>query len=66
MNQNRRSLTNNALFITLNVVYAKWTMLVLLIGTLVLSWCTGSQGNNHCSFLVKELLVSCCVLFGPL
>ena len=33
-NQNRRSLTNNALFITLNVVYANWTMLVLLIDTL--------------------------------
>ena len=32
----------------------------------VLSWCTGSQGNNHCSFFVKESLVSCCVLFGPL
>ena len=32
----------------------------------VLSWCTGSQGNNHCSFFVEESLVSCCVLFGLL
>ena len=32
----------------------------------VLSWCTGSQGNNHSSFFVQESLVSCCVLFRPL
>ena len=32
----------------------------------VLSWCTGSQGNDHCSFVVLESLVSCCVLFCPL
>ena len=31
-----------------------------------LSWCTGSQGNNHCSFFVQESLVSCYVLFGSL
>ena len=30
------------------------------------SRCTRSQGNNHCSFFVWELLISLCVLFGPL
>ena len=32
----------------------------------ILSWCTGSQGNNHFYFFVSESLASCYVLFGPL
>ena len=33
---------------------------------MVLSWCTGRRGNNHCSFFVQESMFSCCELFGLL
>ena len=63
--------------LTYRFVYIKWVAnwdvvnksklaVLILTDLLVLSWCTGSQGNNHCSFFVQESFVSCCVLFGPL